>query len=626
LIAIVIGLLAMGLGGAKFSDEIFSPGPLSSHHSATTQSCNACHTEAHGIPWHWFSSVTGTSNSGLNAGAQNTISTNCQGCHAMGDDPLNAHTLSVTNLKALKLEISDKTTPKKGLIHSPAINSKTQCTSCHKEHQGKSFRMEGLSNSQCQSCHSQTFNSFSKGHPEFTNYPFNKRVNILFDHNSHFGKHFAKKKATDITCKSCHAPSTSGGKMVINSYEKSCAKCHSSQIYGESAVNKGIVFFALPALDVETLEEKGINIGGWPEDADGEIPPIMRLMLSKDREIASILDAFIEDDLELDDLSDADQETLEQVAKVAWGIKSLLGKLASNGLGEFSDVMHELGKKDIETKQLTEISGSLPVDVARSAGNDWFPGLVNELTNKAHGNSPSTFTAGEEFADIEDEVWMKAGGWYRSNGDFTIRYRPRGHQDAFIKSWVDLAAQSANKLPVVNEVLESLTDRKKSPGKCMKCHSIEKVAGVASPTFYQVHWKGASAKRDKHSFNRFKHSAHLSLIKDKGCMTCHSMNAKADFKLAYESVDTTKFESNFHPIKKSTCIQCHQSGRVSESCTTCHKYHIGDFFTSGARMKAIHTELTSAVPAVIQKTGRPNMPFKVNQTEKGAQPTAQAQK
>jgi len=579
-VALVIALLFIGLGGSKFSEESLSPGPLSSRHSAITQRCSACHSQAHNQPWYWFSSTPAKS-----------ISENCQGCHTMGVDSLHAHSLPVTSLKALALKISDKRATEKDGMHAAALSSKIQCAACHKEHKGKSFRMTDLSNSQCQSCHEQDFTSFSKGHPEFTNYPFNRRVNILFDHNSHFGKHFAKKKVTDITCKSCHMPSPSGGKMVIKSFDASCAKCHNDQIYGESAVNKGIIFFALPAMDVETLEEKGIEIGGWPVDADGEIPPMMRLMLSKDANIASILDEFVENDIELDDLSDEDQETLEKVANVAWAIKRLLKKLAGNGLGEFSDILRELGAKDIETKKLSDISGSLPVDVVRAAGNDWFPGLESELNDHANGSSLPVIEDTDELADIEDEGWMKAGGWYRSNGDFTIRYRPRGHGDTFIQSWISLTAGAAHKASVAGDVFASLTDRKKSPGKCMKCHSIEKVSGVNIPEFYRVHWKGALNEDDKQNFSRFNHSAHLNLIKDKGCMTCHSMNKKADFKLAYEGVDATKFESNFHPIKKSTCIQCHQSGQVSESCTTCHRYHIGDFFTSKALMKKIRTEL-----------------------------------
>jgi len=74
-------------------------------------------------------------------------------------------------------------------------------------------------------------------------------------------------------------------------------------------------------------------------------------------------------------------------------------------------------------------------------------------------------------------------------------------------------------------------------------------------------------------------------------MTCHAMNDSADFKKAYGSFDATQFESNFQPIKKASCVQCHQSGRANESCSTCHKYHIGNFFASEFRMKEIHTQL-----------------------------------
>jgi len=618
-VALVMGLVLIGLGQAQISEQIFSPGPLSSRHSSISQNCNACHAEAHGQPWQWFFSTSGK-----------PISKGCQACHALGKSALSAHSLPVALLEELQHKIVKTSAIKNTGVNSAGLNRKLQCISCHKEHQGKAFRMVRLTNRQCQSCHSQSFTSFSKGHPQFTNYPFNKRVNILFDHTSHFSKHFAKKKATDITCKSCHAPDSSGGGMAIKSFDVSCAKCHTNQIYGKGAINKGIVFFGLPTLDVETLEDQGIGIGQWPADTDGEIPPMMRLMLSKDSEIAAILDEFSEADLELDDLSDEDMETLEKVGKVIWGIKKLLWHLISNGLGEFNDVIGRLDDSAIDSTQLSGLSGSLPVEILRAANKDWFgAALESELEKHAEGDNPPTLTDSDELEEIEDEAWMKAGGWYRSNGDFTIRYRPRGHGDMFIKSWVNLAAKTAVKSPVASELLENLTDRKNSPGMCMKCHSIEKVAVSSAEKSYRVHWQGRLEKSDKQSFNLFNHSSHLNLIKDKGCITCHSMNEDADFKLAYTGFDARKFESNFHPIKKSACIQCHQSGRVSESCTTCHKYHIGDFFTSGARMKEIRTELTASSPPVPLETSAPanaadraDISPEANQAEKTAQPMA----
>jgi len=531
----------------------------------------------------------------------------------MGVDPLNAHSLPATTLASIRQNISTTSGEKQIAMNAAVVNSKTQCISCHKEHQGDTAGRVNLSNRQCQSCHTQAFTSFSNGHPEFTNYPFNKRVNILFDHTSHFSKHFAKKKATKLSCNSCHVPDTSSGKMAIKGFDVSCAACHSDQIYGKSAINKGIIFFALPTMDIETLAENGIQIGSWPADTDGEVSPLMRLMLAKNKDVAALLNDFEADDLELDDLSDADDETLQRVAQLVWAIKGLLYDLIRNGLDEFNGAIGTLADHKLDSRQLAELSGSLPVDVLRAASRDWFgKHFMSEIEEYRLGvnrgtsddivtatESSSDETAGlngiesEEVAieEIEDETWMQVGGWYRSNGDFTIRYRPRGHGDAFIKSWVNITSKDAMQSPVANALLENLTDRKNSPGLCMKCHSMEQVAGKNIQSFYRVHWQGDSQQGDKQSFNRFEHSSHLNLIKDKGCMTCHSMNDNADFKKAYSGFDATQFESNFQPINKATCIQCHQSGRVNESCTTCHKYHIGDFFTSEARMKDIHTKL-----------------------------------
>ena len=46
-------------------------------------------------------------------------------------------------------------------------------------------------------------------------------------------------------------------------------------------------------------------------------------------------------------------------------------------------------------------------------------------------------------SDVDPETWAEYGGWYRQ--DYTIYYRPTGHKDKFIQSW--LAARPARKRP-----------------------------------------------------------------------------------------------------------------------------------------------------------------------------------
>ena len=121
----------------------------------------------------------------------------------------------------------------------------------------------------------------------------------------------------------------------------------------------------------------------------------------------------------------------------------------------------------------------------------------------------------------------------------------------------------------------------------MKCHGVEKTNSEL-----KVHWKGPVEETGSQGFVRFSHSAHLNLLKEEGCYTCHQIAKEADFAKAYDGYDTTVFESNFLSLKKETCVRCHQSGQVKDTCTTCHNYHIGNFFTSEEQMKRIHTKLS----------------------------------
>jgi hypothetical protein len=80
---------------------------------------------------------------------------------------------------------------------------------------------------------------------------------------------------------------------------------------------------------------------------------------------------------------------------------------------------------------------------------------------------------------------------------------------------------------------------------------------------------------------RFKHGPHFSLIGDQGCLTCHTLDTASPTDAYANSFGTNRnaavFHSNFLPIAKATCTQCHTESRAGESCQTCHRYHVGEF-------------------------------------------------
>lgn len=47
--------------------------------------------------------------------------------------------------------------------------------------------------------------------------------------------------------------------------------------------------------------------------------------------------------------------------------------------------------------------------------------------------------------------------------------------------------------------------------------------------------------------------------------------------------DPQVYSSNFEPLARETCRSCHQSGRASDSCLNCHRYHVNSAVLMGAQ-------------------------------------------
>ena len=70
--------------------------------------------------------------------------------------------------------------------------------------------------------------------------------------------------------------------MLVKSFDETCAACHLEQIKGkgQAAGHSGIAVLRLPGMDVQSLTNHGIVVGDWPEGADGDMTPIMQLLLA----------------------------------------------------------------------------------------------------------------------------------------------------------------------------------------------------------------------------------------------------------------------------------------------------------------------------------------------------------
>jgi hypothetical protein len=172
-------------------------------------------------------------------------------------------------------------------------------------------------------------------------------------------------------------------------------------------------------------------------------------------------------------------------------------------------------------------------------------------------------------SDVDPESWADYGGWYRQ--DYTIFYRPTGHKDKFIYSWLFLTgpqAPKSAKSPAA-AVFNFLTS-KDAQGSCTKCHSVDEIQGQGR----SVNFSPISVTSKQGRFTSFVHEPHFGILENRGCLTCHNLEKGSPYLQSYEQGDPRNFASNFGAVKKDLCQTCHTSSVARQDCLLCHKYHV----------------------------------------------------
>jgi predicted CXXCH cytochrome family protein len=385
-------LTLVGLGTAFIvsnGTRFLMPGPLTSTHGAI-KNCVTCHT-ASGSGSGKFSWMHG-----LVAGDPLADSKACLTCHKMPTTAFFPHGASAGALLQSTnrlTKIAAKTTaPLSARIQNTAVPSRDIvarglfCSTCHKEHRGTNANLSTMSNEQCRSCHVLKFDSFDHGHPQFENYPFNRRTRIIYDHAAHFDKHFpevAKKDASKhipTTCSTCHNSRADKRIMGVAPFEQTCSGCHLNQITGKERASgpKGIAFLTLPGLDLQTLKKKNIPIGEWPDASEAELTPFMKVMISRSKKGRALIK--IVNGLNIQDLSKASDDQITAAKDLVWEIKRLFYALISE---KSSDVLSTLdigGGTKLSANLGADLTAAIPRDVVLSAQEQWLPNLAREIT------------------------------------------------------------------------------------------------------------------------------------------------------------------------------------------------------------------------------------------------------
>lgn len=360
-------LLALGL---RVRDDIFNPGPRTSSHSSTNINCASCHTSAQISSSEWLQAAFSKTNA-------HADSLRCLACHSLGANPTQIHSLDPAvraqlTAKAQARPVSDSSASL--VLHTASFlggppmgeGGNMACATCHREHHGRKFDLKKLSNDNCQICHTTKFDSLAQGHPQFTNFPAERRTRIEFDHAGHLNKYFQKLEKAP-KCSDCHVPDAQNRAMLVRGFETNCTSCHADTIVRPGA--KGFAVLRIPGFDRTFLKAQATTLGAWPVDADGELTPFMRILLGSDPDLAKAMATLKGTDLL--SLSDATPEARAAAEKLAWGVKELIADLIVSG--------HETLKKRLGDGSAAAL-GQLPAESLRAFTQpDWWPDLLGEV-------------------------------------------------------------------------------------------------------------------------------------------------------------------------------------------------------------------------------------------------------
>ena len=380
--------------------------------------------------------------------------------------------------------------------------------------------------------------------------------------------HYDKAKR-DFNCRECHQSDATGDLTARVDYNASCGECHEADLV-KSGEN-GIALLALPTLDDRALGEAGRTLREWPVvargDFDGDLPALLKLLLVADP-TANNAFSKLGEDFSFFDIDPDDPEQVKLAADVVSSLRQLLDELQEEGHASFDYRLRKLlGTSELPVP-LADLVSRLPIELIDQLQAVWF----------SEEDTPPLAT----FDAVEDR--RTGGGWRLDGPSMSLRYRPTGHDDPFLRAWIDFIVALPDTHSNLREACLAEFTRPGAPGSCFTCHSMDRDT-AGKPT---VHWSGRDRLAEPRGFTYFSHRPHLLQPELADCTHCHKIDPSADLKTAYTEGDPHNFVSEFFALSKSACTECHRPQAAGDHCTQCHNYHIsplalGTFTTEGPK-------------------------------------------
>ncbi len=428
------------------------------------------------------------------------------------------------------------------------------CAACHQEHHGRLHDLTAIANAACQACHRQEFASFAQDHPDFGNWPYERRTRIVFDHASHQAKHHPVQKQAFV-CADCHEADATGAWQLTRSYAGSCAECHDKGL--EVSLAGGVPLVALPTLDLAALADAGHAVAPWPADADGDfdgpLPRFVQLLIAAQPEGAAAL-AALGPRFDFFDVDPDDEAQVAAAAVVAGELRGVVDDLAADGRGAIAARLAVVLGRELTPREIDALAGRLAPEAVAAYRQRWFgDGAVNDAIPPAADSA-------------------SGGSWSRDEATLALRYHPIGHADPWMTAWLDALAEAAtgSHAPIAEPLLRSAL-APTAAGQCGSCHSVERdVAGNLA-----IQWRPFNPLREPRGLTHFSHAAHVLQSQLADCTACHRIVPGSSPPAPYASDDPRQFVAGFASMAKATCVACHTASAAGDACTQCHRYHAG---------------------------------------------------
>ncbi len=288
----------------------------------------------------------------------------------------------------------------------------------------------------------------------------------------------------------------------------------------------------------------------------------MKLLLSGDAVAAKAI-AKLGAGFDFQDIDSSNSEQMAAVAELAKGIKSLTEDISRRGTAAVRERLTLALGREVKEAEVANLIAGMPSDT-QCAASSW-------LGISARTNDSTPPSAVPKSLVHQTSSFGQAGTWSHDDTSFSIRYRPTVHADPVLASWLALLIKTPHldSKPVASAMLKELS-KATSPGLCVSCHSIEQSENGNR----MINWRASDRSTEQRGFTKFSHGPHLVLPQLEHCTSCHTINATANTTASYANLNPQQFVSDFKPLSKQQCAECHARTAAGDACQLCHNYHV----------------------------------------------------